>query len=166
MVGMKSSALIAGIVSATVAGGWPMALAHTAPPRGCDRTRLGTALVVDTAALARKEWSGPSTQASEGSSVETWSDHSGVRVIRATYYGETGRTALRYYLLDPLNFVVEGEEVIYDAPLAIAQEPRVHARVPAVIYVCDGAPDVQGDSLRAKMWPTNLESLLTEARRH
>jgi hypothetical protein len=149
-----------GLVLAWIAGFKPARDETVATSSDCDRARLGTVLVLDTASLTKTQWSGPSSQSTEGALVETWSDSTGPRIVHASYFGETGRTNLSFYILARRYFVVASENVLYENPLSIEPQPRVRSRVPDVIYICDGQVDQRGDSALAANAEVELNSLL------
>lgn len=132
----------------------------------CDHELLGRALVADTATLDRWSQSGPSTHAAEGSSIVIWSAGSTARIVKVAYLGETGRRNTEWYLLDRRNFVILNEDISYVAPIDPGTPTTIRSRSPSVIYVCDGRPDLQVDTLLADALSRDLASLIAGASKH
>lgn len=136
------------------------------PPPTCDHELLGRALVADTAALDRWSRSGPSAHAAEGVSIVIWSADSTARIVKVAYLGETGRRNTEWYLLDRRNYVILNEDISYVAPIHPGIPTAVRSRSPSVIYVCDGRPDLQMDTLLAGALSRDLDSLIAGASKH
>jgi len=59
----------------------------------------------------------PSTESTEGASVEYYYSENILKAVKAIYYGETGKTRLEYYFYSPLTYVSKLTEYHYSMPI-------------------------------------------------
>lgn len=97
-------------------------------------------------------------------SLSVFYDGSVVRVLSATYLGETGKLMLRYYLVDSINFVVDREDVTYAGPLS-GGAVTVRSRVRDFAYFCGGKRIDQGSVDRLSDVKPTLDTLLLSLHR-
>jgi hypothetical protein len=129
----RALAIVAGFTGVLVTDGTLLMAQH----EGCDRQRLGSAVVADTSAMQRVEVRSLPQRSSEGAEATAYYDGWDLRVIVLVEYGEMGRSVTRFFVLDSLNFVVEREVKVFDRPM-YESAPRVISAVRDYVYYCQG----------------------------
>lgn len=102
----------------------------------CSIERIGRAAAADTSRLRRVKLEFAPGASSEGGETIVYFDGAQPRVIVITYFGETGRAVIRYYLAAPDQYLVEREELRYTASIGTRSRPVATVRIPSTIYVC------------------------------
>lgn len=104
----------------------------------CSAEQLGRALTVDIEHLRRVVHEGPSEGASEGRTLEAFFDGSDIRVVRITYFGETGNLVTTYYITSPTRYAIAYTRSQYNRPI-YAGDVEVASQVKQYFYLCDGS---------------------------
>ena len=102
----------------------------------CSVETLGRAAAVDTAQLRRVKRESAPGKSTEGGETAIYYQGDRPRVIVIAYYGETGRTVVRYYLAAPDQYVAEQEVIDYAEPISMRARPVPASRRPSALYVC------------------------------
>src|SRR5216117_1068998 len=102
----------------------------------CSVETLGLAAAVDTAQLRRVRRESAPGKSPEGGETTIYYQRDRPRVIIILYYGETGRTVVRYYLAAPDQFLVQQEVIGYEEPITHRAPPVIASRQPSTLYVC------------------------------
>jgi len=97
---------------------------------------LGRAAAVDTVQLRRVKRESAPGKSTEGGETAIYYQGDRPRVIVVSYYGETGRTAVRYYLAAPDQYMVEQEVIDYAEPINMRARPVIASRRPSTLYIC------------------------------
>jgi hypothetical protein len=109
---------------------------HSQAADTCSVETLGRAAAVDTAQLRRVKRESAPGKSTEGGETTIYFQGDRPRVIVISYYGETGRTVVRYYLAAPDQYVAEQEVVDYTEPISMRARPVIASRRPSALYVC------------------------------
>lgn len=104
----------------------------------CSAEQLGQVLTVDIEHLRRVVHEGPSKGTSEGRTLEAFFDGSNIRVVRITYFGETGNLVTTYYITSPTRYVIAYTRSQYTQPI-YAGDVEVASQVRQYFYICDGS---------------------------
>jgi len=130
----------------------------------CDIERLERAAATDTTRLKRIKLDAAPDQSAEGGETVAYFDCKQPRVIVITYFGETGRAIVRYYLADRDHYLVEREKFRYKQPISVQSRPVLLARIPSAKYVCgkNAVDPVSPDDLAHAR--SALESTLADLR--
>ena len=134
MTTQSSQQIYAGIVLILVVA-LPAACAGTMQPcEVSDLLRLSTADLskyekIETALLG---------ESAEGASVEYYYSSSGdLEAIQSVYYGETGKTVLKYYFGSPSTYTSKLTEYFYSAPIYV-DGSEIVAINQSHMVVCEG----------------------------
>jgi hypothetical protein len=91
---------------------------------------------VDTTHLHRVKRESAPSKSAEGGATTIYYERDQPRVIVIEYYGETGRTVVRYYLAAPDQFLVEQEVLRYEESITMRVPPVIASRQPSTLYLC------------------------------
>lgn len=103
---------------------------------------------------------------SEGGEAELFRDHGRLREVRASLYGETGKSRITY-LLNDLNsdyFAVRVEEVFYAMPAGL-KEAKIAAKITHDFVVCGAAPGLYPASESETKARKTADDVLEEIRK-
>lgn len=124
----------------------------------CSIAALRSLLATDSSQLRLADRSALSGQTTEGGEVAVFYDGSTPRMIRASFFGETGQSQELYYLIDSMSFVRTRTEHRYVSPIAVEPNPSIASTVADTVWVCKGNSQAVANSAA-------VEDALTTARR-
>ena len=113
--------------------------ANAGPADTCSMERLGRAAAADTSHLRRVRRESAPGKSAEGGETTIYYEGDRPRVVVISYYGETGRTVVAYYLAAPDQFLVQQEALEYAEPISTRGQPVITTRVPSTLYICGEA---------------------------
>ncbi len=131
----------------------------------CTIESLGRAAAADTSRLRRISLKSAPSASAEGGETTAYYDGDQPRVIVTTYFGETGRATVRYYLAGRNQYLVEREELRYAEPISVQSHPIVSIRIPSTVYICgktSKSPKALDDVAQIR---SDLDSTLAQLRR-
>ncbi len=123
----------------------------------CSVQMLARAAAVDTSRLRRVNVAQAPDKSAEGGETTFYYQGDEPRVVVITFYGETGRTVVRYYLAARDKYVAEQEVITYAEPISVRSRPVIIARQPSVLYVC-------GESRKDPLNRDELEAIGSDLR--
>ena len=118
--------------------------AETQP--SCSNESLRALLATDSSTLRRVDRPTSPGQSTEGAETAVFYAGSTPRLIRATFYGETGRSKDLYYLLASLSFVRVRAEDRYTKPIAVERNASISSTVSDTVWICSGRAQAMADS--------------------
>lgn len=139
------------------AGSSPGLRQHSVATDTCSLEALGRAAAVDTTRLRRVKRDAAPGKSAEGGETTIYYQGDRPRVIVISYYGETGRTVVRYYLAAPDQFLVQQEVIDYAEPISTRAQPVIASRLPSSLYVC-------GETVRDPVTQEDLAEIRSDLR--
>jgi hypothetical protein len=118
---------------------------------------LGRAAVADTSHLRRVRRESAPGKSTEGGETTIYYEGDQPRVVVISYYGETGRTVVRYYLAALDQFLVQQEAIEYAEPISTRGQPVIVRRMPSTLYIC-------GESIRDPIGQEELAQIRSDLR--
>lgn len=127
-------------------------------PRECDYAALGRAAAQDTVGLRRVQARFPSEESVEGAQLTAYMDDRQPRVIILTFLGELGKAVIRYSLATAQSYVIEREDFRYAAPINIEPSARIVARLPTLVYICEGVSSARASAEDVRRFQAQLDA--------
>jgi hypothetical protein len=126
----------------------------------CSDTSLRALLSTDSSTLRRVDRPTSPGQSTEGAETAVFYAGPTPRLIRATFYGETGRSRELYYLLDSLSFVRVRAEDRYTKPITPERNSSISSTVSDTVWICAGRAQANADSAAVQDALTTVRQVL------
>lgn len=130
----------------------------------CSISVLGRLLTIDTAGLRRVIAPATPGESSEGGRIVIFLSGDAPRMIHADYFGEMGRSAEDFYVLDERSFVRVRTVTTYVAPLSDVPNGTPATVTRDTVWVCQGRAVPAVDSVAAIEALTTLQAIVRHRR--
>lgn len=151
---------VATLTASMLTGAAPTSRRQVYTTDSCSMDAIGRTAAVDTSRMRRLTRALAPGESAEGGEMTAYFQQDQPRVVVIQYFGETGKTIVRYFLASPDQYLVEREELRYARPISINSRPTIVARLPTTLYVCGTTSTAPSAPADVKQVRAELDSAL------